>query len=230
MGAGGSPMDNALSKPTLAPRARRANNDALLAEIAAFCQRIGMAESTFGRRVVNDGKLVSRLRFGGRVTTQTVDRINAFIVRTLAERSRAGVPASRLAALMAAPRSNGARLPAAAAEADAQTRFRFYDNRQKYLLFVSTCTEKWVVSQRIDAELDTLKPRPPALRVFDAGSGDGTVLTRLMRSMHDKFPNVPSYIVGKEISLEDVRLALEKMADRFYEHPSTVLVMTNMYY
>src|SRR5215468_5803474 len=227
-------MDNILSKATLSARSRRANNDQLLAEIASFCQRIGMAESTFGRRVVNDGKLVSRLRFGGRVTTQTVDRINAFIVRTLAERgaepSRAGVPASRLAALMAAPRSNGARLPAAAAEADAQTRFRFYDNRQKYLLFVSTCTEKWVVSQRIDAELDTLKPRPPALRVFDAGSGDGTVLTRLMRSMHDKFPHVPFYIVGKEISLEDVRLALEKMADRFHEHPSTVLVMTNLNY
>jgi hypothetical protein len=48
--------------------------------------------------------------------------------------------------------------------------------------------------------------------------------------MHSKFPTVPFYIVGKEISLEDVRLALEKMADRFYEHPATVLVMTNMYY
>ena len=26
--------------------------------------------------------------------------------------------------------------------------FRFYDNRQKYLLFVNTCSEKWVVAQR----------------------------------------------------------------------------------
>jgi hypothetical protein len=41
---------------------------------------------------------------------------------------------------------------------------------------------------------------------------------------------MPFYIVGKEISLEDVRLSLEKMPDRFYEHPATVLVMTNMYY
>ena len=24
--------------------------------------------------------------------------------------------------------------------------FRFYDNRQKYLLFVNTCSEKWVVA------------------------------------------------------------------------------------
>ncbi len=26
--------------------------------------------------------------------------------------------------------------------------FRFYDNRQKYLMFVNTCSEKWVVAER----------------------------------------------------------------------------------
>ncbi|MDH5539063.1 MAG: hypothetical protein OEY03_06635, partial [Rhizobacter sp.] len=40
----------------------------------------------------------------------------------------------------------------------------------------------------------------------------------------------PFHIVGKEISLEDVRLSLHKMADRFFEHPATTLVVTNMYY
>src|SRR5262249_2859577 len=48
--------------------------------------------------------------------------------------------------------------------------------------------------------------------------------------MHQRFPTLPSYIVGKEISLEDVRLVLDKMPDRLFEHPATVLVMTNMYY
>jgi hypothetical protein len=66
--------------------------------------------------------------------------------------------------------------------------------------------------------------------VFDAGMGDGTVLTRVMREMHRRFPTMPFYFVAKEISLEDVRLSLEKMADRFFEHPATVLVVTNMYY
>jgi hypothetical protein len=108
--------------------------------------------------------------------------------------------------------------------------FRFYDNRQKYLLFVNTCGEKWVVAQRVAAELGNLYPRPPAIRIFDAGVGDGTVLTRVMRAMHQRFPTLPSYIVGKEISLEDVRLVLDKMPDRLFEHPATVLVMTNMYY
>ena len=108
--------------------------------------------------------------------------------------------------------------------------FRFYDNRQKYLLFVTTCGEKWVVAQRVGMELANIHPRPPALRLFDAGVGDGTVLTRTMRAMHHRFPTMPFYIVGKEISLEDVRLVLEKMPDRLFEHPATVLVMTNMHY
>ena len=51
-----------------------------------------------------------------------------------------------------------------------------------------------------------------------------------MRAMHDRFPTMPFYIVGKEISLEDVRLTLQKMADRFFEHPATVLVLTNLAY
>jgi hypothetical protein len=38
--------------------------------------------------------------------------------------------------------------------------FRFYDNRQKYLLFVYTCSEKWVVAQRVAMELGNIYPRP----------------------------------------------------------------------
>jgi hypothetical protein len=113
---------------------------------------------------------------------------------------------------------------------DPQRNFRFFDNRQKYLLFVNTCSEKWEVASRVGLELANIHPRPPAVRVFDAGVGDGTVLARVMRSMHDRFPTTPFYIVGKEISLEDIRLTLHKMADRFVEHPSTVLVLTNLAY
>jgi hypothetical protein len=51
-----------------------------------------------------------------------------------------------------------------------------------------------------------------------------------MRAAHDRFPTMPFYIVGKEISLEDIRLTLQKMADRFFEHPATVLVLTNLAY
>ena len=75
-----------------------------------------------------------------------------------------------------------------------------------------------------------MQPAPPALRIFDAGVGDGTVLSRVMRAVHARFPTMPLYVVAKEISYEDVRLMLEKMADRLFEHPATVLVITNLYY
>jgi hypothetical protein len=108
--------------------------------------------------------------------------------------------------------------------------FRFYDNRQKYLAFVNTCNEKAAVARRAAHELELVRPTPPALNIFDAGMGDGTVLSRLMRFAHCLHPAVPMVAVAKEISLEDVRLGLEKMPDRFLEHPATVLVITNLNY
>ncbi len=110
------------------------------------------------------------------------------------------------------------------------TPFRFYDNRQKYLAFVNTCNEKSAIASRAAQELKHVRATPPAIRLFDAGMGDATVLSRLMRSTHSMAPTVPQLVVAKEISLEDVRLGLEKMPDRFLEHPSTVLVITNLNY
>ena len=110
------------------------------------------------------------------------------------------------------------------------TPFRFYDNRQKYLAFVNTCNEKASIARRAARELQFVHPSPPALRLFDAGMGDATVLARLMRIAHHAHPTVPMLVVAKEISLEDVRLGLEKMPDRFLEHPATVLVITNLHY
>lgn len=108
--------------------------------------------------------------------------------------------------------------------------FRFYDNRQKYLAFVNTCNEKQVVAREATSELSELSPIPPGLRLFDAGMGDASVLTTVMSGAHRHFPTVPLMVVAKEISLEDVRLGLEKMPDRFFEHPHTVLVITNLSY
>ena len=55
------------------------NAQELLQEISEYCRQTGLAESTFGRRAVNDGKLASRLRHGGRITTETLDRIRGFM-------------------------------------------------------------------------------------------------------------------------------------------------------
>jgi hypothetical protein len=241
-------MDGAGLEET--PRTRAMNAQELLQEISDYCRQTGLAESTFGRRAVNDGKLASRLRHGGRITTETLDRIRGFMA---SNRNAAGRPAviprtqdpmpARLPETPSTSRpmaplttmspsiSPTPTVPATAGSgADPQRNFRFFDNRQKYLLFVNTCSEKWVVGNRVSLELHNIHPRPPALRLFDAGVGDGTVLGRVMRSMHDRFPHTPFYVVGKEISLEDVRLTMQKMSDRFMEHPATVLVLTNLAY
>src|SRR5215470_2615910 len=204
---------------------KRAMNEQILQEISEFCRTRGLAESTFGRRAVNDGKLASRLRNGGRITTDTLDRIRAFMAEDgngeTARPAPAYVPPPPVVPMLSKP------LPG---RNDPARNFRFFDNRQKYLLFVNTCSEKWVVAHRVTLELANIHPRPPAVRVFDAGVGDGTVLARVMRAMHDRFPTMPFYLVGKEISLEDIRLTLQKMADRFFEHPASVLVLTNLAY
>jgi hypothetical protein len=214
------------------------NAQELLQEISEYCRHTGLAESTFGRRAVNDGKLASRLRHGGRITTETLDRIRNFMQANREAGARPAVMARTYErvqppplAPVASPQPSAplAAMPVANGQ-DPQRNFRFFDNRQKYLLFVNTCSEKWVVANRVTLELSNIHPRPPALRLFDAGVGDGTVLLRVLRAMHDKFPHTPFYVVGKEISLEDVRLAMQKMSDRFTEHPATVLILTNLAY
>jgi hypothetical protein len=203
----------------------------LLDSIAAFCRQAKIAESTFGRLAVNDGKFVSRLRNGSRVTPETWQRVTRFIA------SRGGtVPAEvdpRTLHVMDRDRLDmQSHRDAAESEGSESERrnFRFFDNRQKYLLFINTCSEKDKIAERVGQELAHIAPTPPALRMFDAGFGDGTVMTRVLREMHRRFPTMPFYVSGKEVSLEDVRLTLAKVADRLFEHPATVLVLTNMYY
>lgn len=51
----------------------------LLQDIDRFLAVSRMKETTFGRKAVNDGKLVGRLRAGGDVTTRVENKIRSFI-------------------------------------------------------------------------------------------------------------------------------------------------------
>ena len=52
----------------------------LIQEIELFCNQSGIAESTFGRQTVNDGKFVGRLRDGKGVTTATVAKVRRYLL------------------------------------------------------------------------------------------------------------------------------------------------------
>ncbi|WP_424138628.1 hypothetical protein [Roseomonas chloroacetimidivorans] len=52
---------------------------ALLTEIEAFVAERGIAESTFGRKAVNDGKFVGRLRERQNMTLSTIARAMEYI-------------------------------------------------------------------------------------------------------------------------------------------------------
>lgn len=54
-------------------------NQSILDLIEGYCAANGMAPSTFGRKAVNDGKLVARIKDGKPITIDTYNRILAFV-------------------------------------------------------------------------------------------------------------------------------------------------------
>ena len=223
-----------------------ADIDSLIGEIESYCNRQQISKSTFGLRVVNDGKLVNRLRDGKGITLRTINRIQDFLALqnnkdavSVIENNKGGNMSAAKTTKKAVKKAKTvkskakagktAAAPAASDKKD-NAPFRFYDNRQNYLAFINTCNEKSAISQRIAKEFKYIQPGPPALRLFDAGMGDATVLSNTMRYLHHKHPTVPHFVVAKEISMEDVRIGLDKMIDRFSEHPATILILTNLNY
>jgi len=54
-------------------------NQSIIDIIETHCGKTGMAVSTFGRKAVNDGKLITRLKDGKPISIDTYNRILAFI-------------------------------------------------------------------------------------------------------------------------------------------------------
>src|SRR3954462_9870394 len=89
----------------------------ILGEIRDYCRATRTAESTFGRLVVNDGKLVSRLRDGARITTSPLDKGRIY----MSEHRPAAADVQSEPAQTARPGSG--------AVAAVPSGFRFFDNR-----------------------------------------------------------------------------------------------------
>lgn len=204
------------------------NHNKLLQDINEFCQQVGIAESTLGRLAVNDGKLVQRARNGTSIGDKTISRIYDFIEevntgkRVVKGREKRKRSVASKEVLMEIRESETSVRPYRAHE--------YHDARQKYHLFANTCNEKWVIAERCYDAISDIDIKPPALRIFDASLGNGIVIARVLRALHNQHPNIPLLVVAKERGLEDLRNSLGRMADRFLEHPLTVLVVTNLYF
>ena len=105
---------------------------------------------------------------------------------------------------------------------------RFFDDRLKYLSFIQNTGEKRAISSEIFPHIKSLPKNKTYLRVLDAGTGDGTIKASVIKSFHKYHPYTSLLITGKEISYEDLKNTLDKMPDRFVEHPNLMVTMTNV--
>ena len=105
---------------------------------------------------------------------------------------------------------------------------RFFDDRLKYLSFIQNTSEKKAISQKLYPHIAGLSQNKSYLRILDAGTGDGTIKSNVIKSFHRYHPYTSLLITGKEISYEDLKNTLEKMPDRFVEHPNLMITMTNV--
>ena len=80
----------------------------------------------------------------------------------------------------------------------------FFDSRDKYLSFVNSTNEKSSIAFKLSSYLKKVQIKSDAFRIFDAGTGEGTIISTLLSAAHEQFPEDPIYVVGKEISVDDI--------------------------
>ena len=201
--------------------------DAIVSAIRDFCKRHGVAESTFGRLSVNDGKLVSRIASGSRIKPETAKRVADYMeradrgeirLRGRPRRNKECSAAETMADLIS--QETSVRTPGS---------FAFHEQRQRFHIFANTTNESWVLADRISATLARLNPRPEGIRIFYAPMDNGITLTRTLRAVHARFPGTPVLVVLKGRGLEDLRNTIGRLVDRIAEHPLSVFVLTNLY-
>ena len=201
--------------------------DALLSVIRDFCEKYGVAESTFGRLSVNDGKLVSRIAAGSRIEIETAQRMEGFMasadrgdirLRGRPRRKKDHSAEEMMAELIS--QETSIRTPGS---------FAFHEQRQRFHVFANTTNESWVLADRIAEDLTELTPGPDGIRIFYAPMDNGITLTRTLRAVHATFPDTPVLVVLKGRGLEDLRNTMGRLVDRITEHPLSVFVLTNLY-
>ena len=199
----------------------------LVETIHAFCDKHGIAVSTFGRLAVNDGKFVRRISGGSWIERETFDRVQDFMHR--AERGEV--------ALRGRPRrkkeeSNSytmSELVNQQTSIRTPGSFDLHEQRYRFHMFAATTNVSWVQADIMTDDIMKLPVKPEGIRIFYAPMDSGITLTRVLRALHAKYPDMPIQVVIKGWGLEDLRNTMGRMVDRLSEHPKTVLVLTNLY-
>ncbi len=200
---------------------------ALVEEVRSFCDGHGIAESTFGRHSVNDGKLVSRISSGSWIEDMTAKRVRAFmdqvergeiVLRGRPRRKKSDSNAKKMAELISSESS--VRTPGS---------FAFHEQRQRFHIFANTTNESWVVADRVACELADITPGRDGIRLLYTPMDNGIILARTLRALHALYPDTPVLVVMKGRGLEDLRNTMGRVVDRLTEHPLSVFVVSNMY-
>ena len=89
---------------------------------------------------------------------------------------------------------------------------RFFDDRLKYLSFIQNTSEKRAISMQLAPHIASMPKNRTFLRILDAGTGDGTVKSNVIKTFHKYHPYTSLLITGKEISYEDLKNTLRKNA------------------
>jgi hypothetical protein len=80
--------------------AAMSNISDIVAEFETFCREVGMAETTFGLKAVNNSRFFARLRRRGNASFVTIERARTFIQQERQRRSES--PAAETASSEAA--------------------------------------------------------------------------------------------------------------------------------
>ena len=199
----------------------------LIEAINAFCDKFGIAQSTFGRLAVNDGKLVNRMSKGSWISPTTEERVQKFmekaekgeiVLQGRPRRKKAESNAYTMAELV--NKESTVRTPGS---------FVLHEQKQRSHVFAATTNESWVNGDIIAEDIVKLAAKKKRLRLFFSPMDSGVTVARALRAIHAHFPDLPVLLVIKGWGLEDLRNTMGRMVDRISEHPKTVLVLTNLY-
>ena len=92
---------------------------------------------------------------------------------------------------------------------------RFFDDRLKYLSFIQNTGEKKAISEKLYPHIASLPNNKSYLKILDAGTGDGTIFTNLIKGFHRYHPYSSLLMAGKEVSFEDLKNRIRELSAKY---------------